>query len=59
MPWERIVQLCKDYDALSLVDAAHHLGQLPVDLKKVQPDFWVSVSFLGCCIGVSMPLLTL
>lgn len=44
LPWERIVDLCKEYDALSLVDAAHHLGQLPVDLKKVQPDFWLSVS---------------
>lgn len=44
MPWERIVRLCKERDVLSLVDAAHHLGQLPVDLKSVQPDFWVSVS---------------
>lgn len=44
MPWERIVQLCKEHDALSLVDAAHHLGQLPVDLGHVRPDFWVSVS---------------
>ncbi|KAI5451918.1 hypothetical protein NCC49_001219 [Naganishia albida] len=56
MPWERIVQLCKEYDALSLVDAAHHLGQLPVDLSKVQPDFWVSnchkwlMSHRGCAL---------
>lgn len=45
MPWERIVRLCRAHDALSLVDAAHHLGQLPVDLTSVQPDFWVSVGF--------------
>ncbi|GHJ85264.1 hypothetical protein NliqN6_1666 [Naganishia liquefaciens] len=56
MPWERIVDLCKEYDVLSLVDAAHHLGQLPVDLKQSQPDFWLSnchkwlMSHRGCAL---------
>ncbi len=44
MPWEGVVDLCKKYGVLSLVDAAHSIGQLPVDLKKAGCDFWVSVS---------------
>lgn len=26
----------------SLVDAAHHIGQLPINLRELKPDFWLS-----------------
>lgn len=42
MPWEDLCKLFKSYGILSLVDAAHLMGHLPVDLKKADPDFWVS-----------------
>ena len=44
-PWEDIVGLCRKYDALSLVDAAHAIGQIKVDVKKADCDFWVAVSY--------------
>ncbi len=43
-PWEEIVKLCKKYGALSLVDAAHAIGQILTDVKKADCDFWVAVS---------------
>ncbi|KZP01387.1 PLP-dependent transferase [Calocera viscosa TUFC12733] len=42
LPWEEMVAISKEYGVWSLVDGAHLLGQVPVDLKKTQPDFWVS-----------------
>ncbi|WRT70899.1 uncharacterized protein IL334_007898 [Kwoniella shivajii] len=41
-PWEEIVRTCKKYGAMSIVDAAHAIGQVEVDLKKADCDFWVS-----------------
>ncbi|WWD07144.1 hypothetical protein V865_005241 [Kwoniella europaea PYCC6329] len=41
-PWEDIVRLCKKYGAMSVVDAAHAIGQVEVDVKKSDCDFWVS-----------------
>lgn len=45
LPWERIVDLCAQEDVLSIVDAAHAIGQqLDIDVSKTKPDFWISVS---------------
>jgi selenocysteine lyase/cysteine desulfurase len=45
LPWERIVELCHKEGVLSVVDAAHAIGQqLDIDLSKTKPDFWISVS---------------
>lgn len=41
-PWEQVVALCRKYGALSLVDAAHSIGQHKVDMKKADPDFFIS-----------------
>lgn len=46
LPWEEMVAICKEEKVWSLVDAAHCIGQVDVDLAAVQPDFWVSVSLL-------------
>lgn len=41
-PWEDVVRLCHKYGALSLVDGAHSIGQHAVDVKKADPDFFVT-----------------
>lgn len=42
-PWEKVVTLCKKYGALSIIDGAHAIGQIPLDVKKADCDFFVSV----------------
>ncbi|GAA6056227.1 hypothetical protein JCM3770_002097 [Rhodotorula araucariae] len=42
VPWPELVSLLRSHGILSLVDAAHELGQRPVSLRSSQPDFWVS-----------------
>ena len=43
IPWEDIVAECKKFGVLSLVDAAHAKGQVKLDVKAIDPDFWISV----------------
>lgn len=44
LPWKELVSICKEHDFLSVIDAAHSLGQeTNIDLGSAQPDFWVSV----------------
>jgi hypothetical protein len=46
MPWQEMVQICREEGAWSVVDAAHSIGQeVGIDLGKADPDFWVSVGF--------------
>ncbi|KAG8956083.1 hypothetical protein FRC03_010973, partial [Tulasnella sp. 419] len=42
LPWEEMVKVCREERAWTVVDAAHAIGQIDVDLGKSQPDFWVS-----------------
>lgn len=42
VPWERLVKVCREEDTLSLVDGAHGIGHIRLDLGQVQPDFFVS-----------------
>ncbi|KAJ7110373.1 PLP-dependent transferase [Mycena crocata] len=43
LPWKELVQICKTEGVLSLVDAAHSIGQEPnLDLTTADPDFWIS-----------------
>lgn len=41
-PFERVTEECRRLGVLSCVDAAHGLGQIPLDLAGLDPDFWVS-----------------
>jgi len=45
MPWERMVQVCKEENVWSLVDAAHAIGQIPLDVHKADPDFLITVGY--------------
>ncbi|GAA5930368.1 hypothetical protein JCM10213_001072 [Rhodosporidiobolus nylandii] len=42
VPWEELVALFREKGVFSLIDGAHHIGQLPVSLRTVKPDAWVS-----------------
>ncbi|ESK85204.1 aminotransferase family protein [Moniliophthora roreri MCA 2997] len=43
MPWKQMVRICREEGVISIVDAAHSLGQeRNIDLNDVQPDFWVA-----------------
>ncbi|KAL4887840.1 pyridoxal phosphate-dependent transferase [Aspergillus ambiguus] len=41
-PFEDLVRLCRQEAVLSLVDAAHGVGHIPLDLGVLQPDFLTS-----------------
>lgn len=42
VPWESLVKICKDHGVLSLVDGAHGVGQIELNLGRVEPDFFFS-----------------
>lgn len=43
LPWKEMVALCRERGIVSVIDAAHSLGQEPnINLSDVGPDFWVS-----------------
>ena len=44
LPWEEMVEVCREEGVWSVVDAAHSVGQEKLDLGKAKPDFWTSVS---------------
>lgn len=44
LPWKELVHACREAGIISIVDAAHSIGQeLHINLSQAQPDFWVSV----------------
>ncbi|KAG8839474.1 hypothetical protein FRC20_006023 [Serendipita sp. 405] len=43
LPWEELVQICKENGIVSVVDAAHAIGQIPLDMQRADPDYLVSV----------------
>lgn len=42
MPFERLIEICRDNNLLSCVDGAHGIGQFPLDLTALDPDFFMS-----------------
>lgn len=55
VPWERLVEVCREEGVLSLVDGAHGVGQFNLGLSKVQPDFFTSNCHKWvwpCCLRV-------
>ncbi|KAI9020957.1 pyridoxal phosphate-dependent transferase [Phycomyces nitens] len=41
-PFEQVVKLMKEHRILSLVDGAHCIGQIPLDIRRADPDFFLS-----------------
>ncbi|KAG7810333.1 hypothetical protein KL921_002828 [Ogataea angusta] len=42
VPYEKLVQLSRKYEAMSIVDGAHSVGLIDLDLDAVKPDFYTS-----------------
>jgi selenocysteine lyase/cysteine desulfurase len=44
LPWKEMVALCRERGVLTVIDAAHSIGQEPnINLSEADPDFWASV----------------
>jgi selenocysteine lyase/cysteine desulfurase len=41
-PFERLTKMCREYGILSVVDGAHGLGQIPINLCQLDADFFTS-----------------
>ena len=42
VPWESLVEVCRAEGILSMVDGAHGVGHIPLNLSGVKPDFFTS-----------------
>lgn len=44
LPWREMVNICRDEEVWSVVDAAHSLGQESgLNVEEADPDFWMTV----------------
>lgn len=41
-PFEKFVAICREEGILSVIDGAHGIGQIPLDMSVLQPDFLTS-----------------
>lgn len=42
LPIKDIIKVCREFNVVSIVDGAHAVGQLDIDLKDINPDFYTS-----------------
>jgi selenocysteine lyase/cysteine desulfurase len=42
VPFQRIIPILRNNGILSVIDGAHAIGQVPLDIKEINPDFFVT-----------------
>lgn len=42
VPYKRLTEICHKYSILSMVDGAHAIGQVPLNLQDCEPDFFTT-----------------
>ena len=47
-PVKKLIDLCKKYNVISVVDGAHAPGQLKLSMKELKPDYYVGMYFSFC-----------
>ncbi|XP_002122357.2 uncharacterized protein LOC100183535 isoform X1 [Ciona intestinalis] len=56
LPVEKIVEVCRERNVLTLIDGAHAPGQLDLDMNRIKADFYVGnlhkwyYTFRGCAL---------
>ena len=40
--FQKIVPVLRQHNILSIIDGAHAIGQIPLNLKQLDPDFFVT-----------------
>lgn len=56
-PFEKLIKACKEESVLSVIDGAHGVGQIPLNLGDLSPDFFVSNCHKYVIFNISETLL--
>lgn len=42
VPFQRMISILRQNNILSVVDGAHAIGQIPLNIKEIEPDFFAT-----------------
>eukprot|EP01114_Cavostelium_apophysatum_P020239 TRINITY_DN6735_c0_g1_i1.p1 TRINITY_DN6735_c0_g1~~TRINITY_DN6735_c0_g1_i1.p1 ORF type:complete len:348 (-),score=46.16 TRINITY_DN6735_c0_g1_i1:352-1365(-) len=51
LPIKKLIELCRKRGIVVIIDGAHAVGQIPIDLRDLDPDYYVSNCHKWLCSG--------